>query len=200
MFLFEPSMWFYANRYNYSSSLRRIESSTMALETTITEIKNYIQASSKNSKNQYSVPPSVSVVDNVTFRASLSAALMKNAEVLQPWGTIGADQWIQAGRWWLLKVCPTSWLIEVDFTAHVSNSPKWNSTHHLFPINVCPYQPMPIWSRHLGYWSTLSPAIHNYHSSLLVRTWKCSFYQQLVTLREVHTQHFWKVWPEFEGA
>jgi len=80
----------------------------MALETDITEIKSYIQASSQNSKNQSSVSPSVSVVDNVTFRASFSAALMKNAEVLQPWGTIGADQWIQAGRWWLLKVCLSS--------------------------------------------------------------------------------------------
>jgi hypothetical protein len=29
---------------------------------------------------------------------------MKNAETLQPWSAIGADQWIQAGRWWLLKV------------------------------------------------------------------------------------------------
>jgi len=73
-----------AYRYNYSSSLRRIEPSTMALETDITEIKSYIQASSQNSKNQSSLSPSVSVVDNVTFGASLSAALMKNAEVLQP--------------------------------------------------------------------------------------------------------------------
>ena len=80
----------------------------MALETDITEIKSYIQASSQNSKNQFSVPPSVSMVDNVTFRDSLGAALMKNAEVLQPWATIGVDQWIQAGRWWLFKVCPSS--------------------------------------------------------------------------------------------
>lgn len=35
-----------------NSSLKRIESSTMALETDITEIKSYIQASSQNSKNQ----------------------------------------------------------------------------------------------------------------------------------------------------
>ena len=80
----------------------------MALETDITEIKSYIQASSQTSKNQFSVPPSVSMVDNVTFRDSLGPALMKNAEVLQPWATIGADQWIQAGRWWLLKVFPSS--------------------------------------------------------------------------------------------
>jgi hypothetical protein len=36
----------------------------------------------------------------------LSATLMKNAEILQPWNTIGADRWIKAGRWWLLKVGP----------------------------------------------------------------------------------------------
>jgi hypothetical protein len=43
--------------------------------------------------------------DDEIFKISLTTALMKNAEVLQPWNTIGADQWIQAGRWWLLKVC-----------------------------------------------------------------------------------------------
>jgi len=37
----------------------------------------------------------------------LSATLLRNAEVIQPWNTIGIDQWIQAGRWWLLKVSST---------------------------------------------------------------------------------------------
>lgn len=28
---------------------------------------------------------------------------MQNAEVVQPWSTIGVDQWIECGRWWLLR-------------------------------------------------------------------------------------------------
>ncbi|KAH0558859.1 hypothetical protein GP486_004507 [Trichoglossum hirsutum] len=85
------------------SSLKRIESSTKALETDVADIKNYIRASSRNLSSQSSGPPLVSVVDDEVFKISLSNTLMKNAEVLQPWSAIGADQWIQAGRWWLLK-------------------------------------------------------------------------------------------------
>ena len=91
-------------RSDRSSSLKRIESSTRALETDVMEIKGYIQASSKTHDKQFSSLPLVSVVDDEIFKISLSAVLMKNAEVLQPWNTIGADQWIQAGRWWLMKV------------------------------------------------------------------------------------------------
>ena len=49
------------------------------------------------------VTPSVSAVDDELFRTSLSAALMKSAEATQPWSTIGVDQWIESGRWWLLR-------------------------------------------------------------------------------------------------
>jgi len=70
----------------------------------------FIQASSENQDNQSSIVPLVSATgDDEIFQVSLSAALMENAEeVLQPWNTIGADQWIQAGKWWLLKVCSSS--------------------------------------------------------------------------------------------
>ncbi len=47
--------------------------------------------------------PTLSVVDDELFKASLSAAFMKSAEVTQPWSTIGVDQWIESGRWWLLR-------------------------------------------------------------------------------------------------
>jgi hypothetical protein len=87
-----------------SSSLNRIESSTRAIETDVTEIKDYIRASFRIKDNQSSEPPLVSVVDDEVFKISLSATLMKNAEVSQPWSAIGVDQWIQAGKWWLLKV------------------------------------------------------------------------------------------------
>ena len=38
------------------------------------------------------------------FKETLSAAFMKNAEVVQPWSTIGVNQWIESGRWWLVLV------------------------------------------------------------------------------------------------
>ena len=47
--------------------------------------------------------PSLSAVDDELFKTSLSAAFMKSAEVTQPWSTIGVDQWIESGRWWLLR-------------------------------------------------------------------------------------------------
>lgn len=50
-----------------------------------------------------STNPSVSAIDDELFKTSLSAAFMKNAEVSQPWSTIGVDQWIESGRWWLLR-------------------------------------------------------------------------------------------------
>ena len=49
------------------------------------------------------VTPSVSAVDDELFKTSLSAALMMSAEATQPWSTIALDQWIESGRWWLLR-------------------------------------------------------------------------------------------------
>jgi hypothetical protein len=89
-----------------SSSLERIMSSTEVLQVDIREIKDFIRASSRSQSNQLSTLSFVSVADDdEILQTSLRIALMENAEVLQPWDTIGADQWIQAGKWWLLKVC-----------------------------------------------------------------------------------------------
>ncbi len=44
------------------------------------------------------------MVDDDIFKETLSAAFMKNAEVNQPWSTIGVNQWIESGRWWLVLV------------------------------------------------------------------------------------------------
>ena len=49
------------------------------------------------------VTPLVSALDDELFKTSLSAALMKSAESTQPWSTVGVDQWIESGRWWLLR-------------------------------------------------------------------------------------------------
>jgi hypothetical protein len=90
--------------HHCSSSLNRIVSSTEALQSDIIEIKGYIRKSSSTKAMESSKPPVVSVEGDELFKVSLSATLMENAEVLQPWGSIRVDQWVQAGRWWLLKV------------------------------------------------------------------------------------------------
>lgn len=38
-------------------------------------------------------------------RIELSAAFLRSAETgNRPWASIGIDDWLQAGKWWLLKV------------------------------------------------------------------------------------------------
>ena len=64
------------------------------------EIKAYITGQ-KNLEQP--LIPSISVIDNEFHRTNLTALLMENAEVAQPWSTIGVDQWIECGRWWLLR-------------------------------------------------------------------------------------------------
>ena len=56
-----------------------------------------------NQRNEKSQVPSLSAVDDEILKISLHAAFMRNAEVSQSWNTIGLDQWIDAGRWWLLR-------------------------------------------------------------------------------------------------
>lgn len=83
-----------------NSSLQRIESSTDALENDVREIKFYITGQHVTER---SLIPSISAVDNESEKLTLSASFMQNAEVLQPWSTIGVDQWIESGRWWLIR-------------------------------------------------------------------------------------------------
>ena len=47
--------------------------------------------------------PALSAVNDDPMSTTLSASLMMSAEVSQPWSTIGFDQWIGTGRWWLLR-------------------------------------------------------------------------------------------------
>lgn len=52
--------------------------------------------------------PAMTAFDTQTPKLTLlklNAELMKEAEVGQrKWSAIGVDEWIQAGRWWLMKV------------------------------------------------------------------------------------------------
>jgi hypothetical protein len=74
--------------------------------------------------------PLVSDAEDEMLQVSLAAAFMKNAEILQPWNTIGAHQWIQAGRWWLMKVGVESELYRLA-EANLENRPKWSCMRSL---------------------------------------------------------------------
>lgn len=63
-------------------------------------IKNYIAS---NQAVIGSKAPALSALDDELMSTTLSASLMANAEASQPWSTIGFDQWIGAGKWWLLR-------------------------------------------------------------------------------------------------
>lgn len=91
-----------------SSSLQRIESSTIAIETDVKDIRNYLQPSLKSQTVEASAAPSLSAVDDEIAKLSLVSAMTKHTEIIQPWNTIGLDQWIQSGRWWLLRILSAS--------------------------------------------------------------------------------------------
>ena len=51
-------------------------------------------------------PPVSTVTGELSNINQLSHALMKQAEEGgRKWSAIGVDDWIEAGKWWLMKVC-----------------------------------------------------------------------------------------------
>ena len=66
-------------------------------------IKDHILRNQATETLQQNKSVSVSIVENELLQASLSEAFMRGAEVHQPWSTIGVDEWIESGRWWLLR-------------------------------------------------------------------------------------------------
>lgn len=109
-----------------SSSLGRIETSTKTLESDIADIKSHLQTSHDKNNN---TPPLASMVEDEIYKLSLSAELMKNAEILQPWSSISVEKWAQSGKWWLLRVrkLPTSCFLEK--ICLFSNRLNWNFMH-----------------------------------------------------------------------
>ncbi|KAF8249029.1 ankyrin [Wilcoxina mikolae CBS 423.85] len=84
-----------------NSSLQRLESTSQKIESGVNEIKDYLQ---RSGTGDLSSPPTVtaSVGDNLS-KISFSQILMRNAEITSKWTSIGIEDWIRAGRWWLLK-------------------------------------------------------------------------------------------------
>ncbi|RPB07542.1 hypothetical protein P167DRAFT_495646 [Morchella conica CCBAS932] len=85
-----------------NSSLQRIESSTQKLERRFSRIDELVQKFESQGSPE---APSISAVNDKALKKTLlSMKLMENAEVgKRRWSAIGVDEWIQAGRWWLLK-------------------------------------------------------------------------------------------------
>ena len=53
--------------------------------------------------NALPVTPMLSAVNEKSSQIILSQMFLKEAEKLRPWTAIGFDDWLGAGRWWLLK-------------------------------------------------------------------------------------------------
>lgn len=79
----------------------------MKLERRFSEIGDLIQKLGTGT-GASSEQPTLSIAHAKTSKILIlqfNAALMRNAEVGQRrWSSIGVDEWIQAGRWWLMKV------------------------------------------------------------------------------------------------
>ena len=80
---------------HYSSSLERIERLNDRMLNSIGNIQGMIYN------------PKLSGITEKSYQTLLSKAFMKEAEVSRRWVAIGFDEWIQAGRWWLLKAQST---------------------------------------------------------------------------------------------
>lgn len=55
--------------------------------------------------------PVISTVEGKAFQITLSQQFLREAERVRPWRAIGLDEWIQAGRWWLMKVWILPYLV-----------------------------------------------------------------------------------------
>lgn len=88
--------------YSRSSSLQRIESTTIRLERRFSEIGAIV---GKFGTHTTQDAAKISATGGASGMAFVSSIFMKNAEKGQRrWASIGVDEWIQAGKWWLMKV------------------------------------------------------------------------------------------------
>jgi hypothetical protein len=85
-----------------SSSLQRLESTTNSIDAGVQEIKSFL----KRADTGMALPPVASAPSTVdsSVRIGFSERCMKAAEISQRWTAIGIEDWIRAGRWWLLRV------------------------------------------------------------------------------------------------
>ena len=83
-----------------SSSLERVRSQNEKLLTSVEEIKGFIYGPRHKSE-----VPMIGGQTDQQFQFELTRDMMAMAELNgRPWSSIGIDNWIQAGKWWLMKV------------------------------------------------------------------------------------------------
>ncbi|SCV27191.1 uncharacterized protein FFB14_01432 [Fusarium fujikuroi] len=82
-----------------NSSLERIEKQQTKTDIKLEELRN-VMIGDRNSRES----PLLKAPLGEEVRAELSAAFLRSAETgNRPWASIGIDDWLQAGKWWLLK-------------------------------------------------------------------------------------------------
>ncbi|KAH7207543.1 hypothetical protein BKA60DRAFT_624307 [Fusarium oxysporum] len=87
-----------------NSSLERIEKQQTQTDIKLEELRN-VMISERSSRES----PLLNAPLDTEVRAELSAAFLRSAETgNRPWATIGIDDWLQAGKWWLLKIAKIS--------------------------------------------------------------------------------------------
>jgi hypothetical protein len=85
-----------------SSSLQRLEETTKTIDAGVREIKTFLQRAEMRAR---SVPVlSALGTEDSEAMINFSQRCMVAAEASQPWTAISIEDWIKAGRWWLLKV------------------------------------------------------------------------------------------------
>lgn len=82
-----------------SSSLRSVETTTRRIEDAVTGIKDKLTSGPL----ALPVASGPSTLDKFTL-LSFSEQCFKAAEITQRWTAIGIEEWIKAGRWWIMKV------------------------------------------------------------------------------------------------
>ena len=88
-----------------SSSLERMESNHAAMLEELEGITARIKRMPTPSNPQTSAVAKP-FHESLDFESplALSQLFMPQAEIIQPWLSIGIDSWLQAGKWWLVKV------------------------------------------------------------------------------------------------
>ncbi|KAF4426535.1 hypothetical protein FACUT_9845 [Fusarium acutatum] len=90
-----------------NSSLERIEQQQTKTDNKLEELRKVLI----DDRRSRDAPLLKGPLDE-QVRAELSAAFLRSAETdNRPWASIGIDDWLQAGKWWLLKV-PDESMIE----------------------------------------------------------------------------------------
>lgn len=89
--------------FTSSSSLQRIEKNTKALDDGLQEVKEFLQIAQSATLSPVKAPvlSATCAIDKST-KIAFSERCMRAAEISQRWIAIGIEDWIKAGKWWLL--------------------------------------------------------------------------------------------------